>query len=297
MRLNNNYLSQFIVAGRSGQVIIAILGVMAFSLVVGLAVSSRVVTALRQVSYSTQSAEALAFAEAGAEHALKCLADGTCSAGASGSLNIDGAGGNDVDYRISNFDAGAAYVDAFSPLKPGEMVQINLDGYPVNTPVYIHWIMPSWDEFCNQMALEANLVYSDGSGRSYSQRGAWDPWVFWGGLPGYTRFDTPSFSWQQIGGITYIYRVELRPPAGVSPKILRLRFLRGGSLCGGSYGGDVTNHIAVSAPAGATFPLQGLRIESVGYSGKVRRKVQVTRMSPSLPETFDFVYFSGESSF
>src|SRR3990172_4794354 len=64
---------------KKGQALILILLVMAISLTLGVSVASRSITTLKQVSFSAQSAQALAFAEGGIEEALKCLDDGSCA--------------------------------------------------------------------------------------------------------------------------------------------------------------------------------------------------------------------------
>ncbi len=109
---------------KRGQALILILLVMAVSLTLGVSVASRSIATLKQVSFSAQSAQALAFAEAGAEEALKCLDDGSCTIPSDPpAVDLTGDGTNDFDYRIAAL--GGAVLDVFPPLPRDETLELN----------------------------------------------------------------------------------------------------------------------------------------------------------------------------
>ena len=124
---------------KKGQALILILLVMAISLTLGVSVASRSITTLKQVSFSAQSAQALAFAEGGIEEALKCLDDGSCAVPSDpAAVDLTGDGTNDFDYRITAL--GGAVLDSFPPLSRDEAIELSLSGYPSSTPMYISWV-------------------------------------------------------------------------------------------------------------------------------------------------------------
>src|SRR3972149_2902202 len=108
---------------RKGQAFILILLVMAVSLTLGVSVASRSITTLKQVSFSAQSAQALAFAEGGIEEALKCLDDGSCAVPSDpAAVDLTGDGTNDFDYRITAL--GGAGLELLPPLSRAEAVRV-----------------------------------------------------------------------------------------------------------------------------------------------------------------------------
>src|SRR3970040_1994538 len=107
---------------KKGQALILILLVMAISLTLGVSVASRSIATLRQVSFSAQSAQALAFAEAGVEEALKCLDERSCGIPFDpGPVDLTGDGTDDFDYRITAL--GGPVLDAFPPLSRDETIE------------------------------------------------------------------------------------------------------------------------------------------------------------------------------
>jgi len=283
---------------RQGQALIIMIMVMAVSLTLGVAISSRVVTTLRQISYSAQSAEALALAEAGAEDGLKRIKDNSsqpCPGPASPPCSFSDVplGNGTYSYTIDSLAASAVF-DKLSPISRDKAVQIDLNGYPAGTSIYVHWVdknnptennpcvSPTLDTDCP--AMEVSIVYLEGGSYKLLRyawdprptRGANDPNFFTPGSLGYTPLP---------GGITYRYRASLSAPAGTTPKLLRLRALYTA----------VPNSFAISAGAG-TLPSQGVKIISTGYVGRIQRKVEAIRSQPALSELFDFVLFSGSQS-
>lgn len=267
-----------------GQALIFILLVMSASLLIGAGVSFRSVSTLRQISFSEQSNQALSFAEAGAEYALKCLKDGSCGPGDSGSLNVDEEGGDDVDYTIEASGGSQVFTD-FSPLERSKSIQVKLDGYPGDKYIHLYWVNTEDEgEKDKPAALLIHLVYLEGGVyklKSY----AFDP--------DGTRRVSNKFEWPTTGNdqcftlgskpdgtVTYQYRCRLWVPS--EAKALRLTPL---------YNDGVPNTFAIYAPS--TLPRQGAKITAEGQSGQAQRTVEVIRTDPILPGVFDFVYYSG----
>lgn len=270
---------------RLGQALILILLVMAVSLTLGVSVASRSIATLRQVSFSAQSAQALAFAEAGVEEALKCLDDKSCSAPYDpAAADLTGDGTADFDYRITA--VGGAVLDVFPPLSRDETLELNLSGYPPNTPIYVSWINTanSLEVSCPDgtcpAAVEIAVIYQEAV--TYKVlRYAYDPDASRASENGFFAPFTGSYL---VNGITYRYRVSVTVP--FTPIAMRIRPL---------YSATASTFV-FSAEVGRFLPTTGARIESRGTSGSVIRKVEVLRTNPALSELFDFALFSGSKT-
>ena len=265
---------------KKGQALILILLVMAISLTLGVSVASRSITTLKQVSFSAQSAQALAFAEGGIEEALKCLDDGSCAVPSDPpAADLTGDGTNDFDYRITAL--GGAVFDAFPPLSRDETIELSLSGYPSNTPMYISWVntaKPS--EVADPAAVEFAAIYQE-AGVYKVLRYAYDPDASRASENGFFTPFTGSFS---VNGVIYKYRVSISVP--FTPIAIRIRPLYS----------TTASSFVFSAETGRTLPTTGSRIESTGTSGSVQRKIEVLRTNSSLSELFDFALFSGSET-
>ncbi len=265
---------------RSSQALILILLVMAVSLTLGVSVASRTVTTIRQVSFSAQSAQALAFAEAGVEEALKCLSDGSCSPPYDPTaVDLTGDGTVDFDYRITALGGGV--LDSFPALARDETVEISLEGYPASTPIYVSWVnTANGDETADPAAVEVAVIYQE-AGIYKISRYAYDPD---GTRRAENSFFAPFVGSYNVNGVTYRYRFSVSAP--FTPVALRIRPLYS----------TTPSTFAFSAEAGRSFPSQGARVESTGFSGAVKRKIEVLRTEPALSELFDFAVFSGSEA-
>ncbi len=95
-------------------------------------------------------------------------------------------------------------------------------------------------------------------------------------------FSTPTIGNFNVNGINYRYRASVSVP--FTPVAMRVRPLYSATA----------SSFAFSTGAGcASLPTQGARIESTGFSGSVRRKIETLRTNPALSELFDFALFSG----
>src|SRR3989304_4356389 len=201
---------------KKGQALILILLVIAVSLTLGVSVASRSITTLKQVSFSAQSAQALAFAEGGIEEALKCLDDGSCAVPSDpAATDLTGDGTNDFDYRITAL--GGAVLDSFPPLSRDEAIELSLSGYPSSTPMYISWVntaKPS--EVADPAAVEFAAIYQE-AGVYKVLRYAYDPDASRASENGFFTPFTGGFS---VNGVTYAYRVSISVP--FTPIALRI---------------------------------------------------------------------------
>jgi len=273
---------------RKGQALIIILVVMSISLILGIAVSSRAISSIRQISFSDQAATALAFAEGGAEDGLKCLKDRTCTVPFDPPpFDLDGDGIDDFDYRITAL--GNSRVFDLPPIDRDRTVEVDLRGYPAGRLVNVHWVdEDNDDETADPPAIEITIIYCKDGGSSCPTgnfgiiRKAVEPNPKVGRSSGFS-VSTPSGLFHN--GVNYAYKSSIASPSGQSPISLRLKFLYSA----------VPASLAVEADSGI-LPVQGSRIESWGFSGRVVRKVEVTRTVNALSELFDYVLFSGSES-
>lgn len=266
---------------REGQALLLILLVMAVALTIGVAVSSRAILTLRQITFSAQSVQALASAEAGLEDVLKCLNDGTCTAPYDPpAVDLNGDGSNDFDYVAKTVGGTDVFAD-LPPLARDKVAQVSLDGYPAATSVFVSWVKSNnQPEVDNPTALEISLIYLE-EGTYKLARFAYDPDPI---RRSANKFLAPGSLGYIVGGTTYSYQVSIAAPA--APKLLRLRALYS----------KIPSSFAVSAAAGNNLPSQGVEIESTGFSGQVIRKVKAVYTAPALSELFDFVIFSGSDT-
>jgi hypothetical protein len=265
---------------RPSQTLIIISLVVAVALVLGVTISSRIVTTVREISYREQAIMSLSLADSGVEEALKVLKDDPTTAlpysvvGASVTGNpADGT----FDYTVSSYGAGGVF-DDYSPLERGEAIRINIDGY-CEDQLRVYWA-DSATEAGSQAAFEISVVFFDGT-KYILSRGAYDPL---GGRRASNQFLPPTATGAfAINGVTYLNQVIFTLPGcggGVRPVSLRMRAFYSG------------NSFAVEAKPGTVLPAQGWQILSTGEFGEVKRQVEVLRSYPVPPALFDFAIFS-----
>ena len=259
-----------------GQTLILMLIVTVVSLTIGVAISSRAVSTLKQTSYTAQAGKAQKFADAGAEEALgttdlSSLAT-SCPPATPCQRDVDGDTVNDTSYYVEQLGGGTT-VEAI--LEKDETVQIDLTGYGSGQNVNIYWVSGA-DEEANKAALVLTFIYESGSGTNAAKH-AYDPNA--------TRRTTNNFSAPGLGatinGTTYNYGQTIATPAGTN-KALRIRPLYN----------DVKNSFVIQATGANNFPNQGYTITSTGTYGEAEWTAEVTKMNPALPSIFDYAIFS-----
>lgn len=283
-----------------GQTLVIVLLAMVASLTVGLAVSTRTISTLRQTTFTSQAAAALSAAEAGAEEALKRLADtdDTCSASvtsgsscvyssasktytvgpcltaldvASGqykkSFSAAGQSGATFSYCVEQGGGGSG--DYTFDLEKDKTQELKINhgdpgGYG-GSSVSVCWYIQGFDR-----TPAASLEVISVSGSTLVSKAAYN-----------SNTDGQSgngFDSVLIGDATYKNCATVDTS---SVKIVRVRSLYN----------DVS--VVVKPQAGNPLPFQSYQIGSVGSLGGVVKKVRVTKSLPALPSVFDFGLFSG----
>lgn len=258
---------------QQGQTLILILIVTVISLTVGVAISSRAVSTMKQTSYTAQAGKAQKFADAGAEEALALsAAELDALVGTPVSRDVDGVAGNDVTYNVTRVGGGTTVT---ATLEKDQTVQIDLTGYGSGQAVNIYWVSEATEE-ANKAALVLSFIYDD-AGTTKLTKYAYDPD---GVRRGSNNFSAPGLG-ATIGGTTYNYGATINTPTGTN-RIVRVRPLYN----------SVANSFVIQATGANTFPNQGHTITSTGYYGDAQWTVEVTKMNPALPAIFDYAIFS-----
>lgn len=257
-----------------GQTLVVVIIGMAVSLAAGVAISSRALTALKGVSFTTQSTKAYAAAESGVEEGLKRIADSSFAVGTvytgtvadgSFSYSIVNGGGSNGPYALR--------------LEKDKTQEIKLNGVYSDGALNICWDIEG-DSTDNDASLELFLIQrTTGNPSSYTlaQKLGYNPII---GAPRSNGFATAGVA-AIVSGISYRTCAaisNINSPA--NGQLLRIKALYNG-----------TN--AVVVPQGsATLPIQAQIITSTGLSGEASRKIEVTKTLPALPEIFDFTIFT-----
>ena len=249
-----------IMHAKSGQALIAILLVMAISLTLGVSVATRTISTLRQLTFSEQSADALAYAEAGVEEALqqRCSATGGCT---NGTYSVNLTGATNATYTISALSAAnLPEIDKDSTL------EVSLSGHSGAVSV-------CWSSLAANPAITGNYITQQGVTYRFTRR-SFDP--------SSTRRASNGFSNPVKPAACSAYQYGASFPAGVgTPRVIRLRSLYAGP-------------ISIAAPNVSAN--QGNLIVSTGSSGQVKRRVEVRRTFPAISGLFDHAVFSGSTT-
>lgn len=264
--MNARYLPR-----HSGQTLVIVIVAMAISLAAGLAISSKSLTALKGVSYSNQSTAAYHAAEAGVEEALKRLSDQAFADGLIGGSiprPYSGAGtltGANYSYTIDV--GGGGMSDYTLRLDKDKTQEIKLNGSYSTSNLTVCWDLPA--DQGEDASLEMMLVSGTAaSGYTLSQKI---------GVNGGVLRDDNGFEAAEAGSAPYNYCKAVNGiPANA--QILRIKALY--------------NHTSAVVKPSAALPAQSFVINSLGGSGEVKRRLEVTKSLPALPEIFDFAIFT-----
>lgn len=286
-----------------GQTLVIVLLAMVASLTVGLAVSTRTISTLRQTTFTSQAAAALSAAEAGAEEALKRLADteDACSASVTsgGSCvyssasktytsgpcltaldapsgqykkSFSGTGESGATFSYCVEQGGGGSTDYTFDLEKDKTQEIKINsgeagGYS-GSSVSVCWYIQGFDR-----TPAASLEIISVSGSAMISKAAYNS-----NTDGQTG---NGFASAPTGDTTYKNCATVDTP---SVKIVRVRSLYN----------DVS--VVVKPQTGSLLPFQSYQIGSIGSLGGVVKKVRVTKSLPALPSIFDFGLFSGSQS-
>ncbi len=262
---------------QQGQTLILMLIVTVISLTIGVAISSRAVSTLKQTSYTAQAGKAQKFADAGVEHALPDpTAWLSCTAASPCRLDVDGDGDDsEVSYYVEESGGGSQPVTFTS--EQDETYQLNLTAASLNG-LEIEW--------STDVIIVYSVITKTGGNTSIEQKGATDPDESDGcDLPGGSSDPTRVLT----GNDDYPYRIAVSGLSIINPGVGDERYIRIRAM----YCSDVNTNIKVAAlPAGTTLPNQGYKITSKGTYGEAEWTTEVTKMNPSLPSIFDYAIFS-----
>lgn len=252
----------------SGQALLIILLIMAVALTIGLSVISRSITDIKISQQTEEAARAFSAAEAGIEEALV------------GTGELFQRTFEETGAKFETKKAGFPPEGTMEFVFPQELTiddpqTLYLAKYETDGTLTRYYTAGTIDVcWGDNAALEVSIYYQD-AGVYKVARAVVDPVN--GRTPG---SDSPS---GQCAGLGHKKTLSLPSGANITLLFLRLRVLYANAKVG-----------AVAA-SGASFPSQGVEIESTGTAGTSTRKVKVVRFYPAPPVIFDFAIYSGGS--
>ena len=295
----NNLKSQ------SGQILIIFLLILVIGLAIILSIASRAITDLRVSTTSEESSRAYFAAEAGVEEALKRIStEGVAVTG--GSIDL---GQSEVNYSVDTVSLGVDQAFVFpNELAKDDVAQIvflsNFDilsssayGDLGEEKLILYWGKDNVNPNNTTVpgitpALEFTIVYYTG-----------------------TEFKLVKYAFDSAARTnSFCGSVQIAPLG--TPFLSKFRFRREikfrtgeGSPCDDKITtgklvlgrikllyNDEPHPVAIAPESGKTLPGQVKEIIATGKTDSgVTRKLKVTRLHPSLPGLFDWVFFSGQS--
>lgn len=296
----------------SGQIIVLFLLILVVGLAIVLSVASRTVTDIRITTTSDESSRAYFAAEAAIEEALKKVSSsgaGTFTLNFSSLNNSTATVEITEDTSVAEFvyptvipPDGVAQIALMTPFNPPSQANLNngewlggtaltflwgdaVSGVPPNTAIEISIVYATRSGPINWFIETGNIrkvVFDNVSSRS---TGACFSSVV---TPPNVPLQTTGFSFtpEYQATLTILSGsgcTGVNPPPNSKPVMARVRMLYNGSP------------LAVRG-VGADLPPQGFTIDSSGQTPSgVTRRIEVTRLYPSVPSLFDYVLFSGGS--
>ena len=263
-----------------GQTLILMLIVTVISLTIGVAISSRAISTLKQTSYTAQAGKAQKFSDAGIEHVLG-LTDlaaeaASCPPTNHCFLDVDNDTINDTEYYVEQSGGGSDPITFAS--KQDETYEINL------TSADLTQARISWD---GDATIVYSIIHKDSSGNvTIQQRGASDPdeSPLTCGLTGVV--SDPLVSSPGVGAESYDHSITAPGLSVVAGEELYLRIR---PLCSDA---DIQVEGLDSGGGPEPLPTQGYTITSTGTYGEAEWTAEVTKMNPALPAIFDYAIFS-----
>lgn len=288
-----------------GQIIVLFLLVLVVGLAIVLSVASRTVTDIRITTTSDESSRAYFAAEAAIEEALKKVS--SSSVGDIFSLDFSSLNNSTATVEIKAGDSdttfvypteiekdGVAQIALMHPFSPPTQANLKAGTWVGGIPksLTFFWVGPA--------AIEVSVVYATEvgggdyviAGPSSISKQIFDPLgrvSLCFGLPFAENFQTTGFSFDtdrratlNISGSSETCTSLKQPSGTVKPVLARVRTLYNGS--------------PLAVKGNYPLPPQGFTIDSSGQTPSgVTRRIEVTRLYPSVPSLFDYVLFSGGS--
>lgn len=256
---------------QDGQVIIIAVFIMVLALAVGISVSNRFISGLRNISEADNSSKALSVAEAAIEKMLlipaatleSYITNNNC--GTLCHIDIVDTTGQHIQADVTLSHTGQT-IDAPYPLDlvEGQTSEIYLQGYTSGQNVYVCWNTAA--------SIEAQYIYNQSSN------------VLTTPFTG-----NPVTSIHTENGFTtatslFGYSSCMAVPASNTPLALRLK----------TYYLD--SKVFIVPASGYGLPIQGIQISAVGSAGNSKRKVTVVKTNSYVPSQFDYVLFQKSTS-
>jgi hypothetical protein len=250
----------------NGQILLIVLFIMSIALAVGISMSNRFISNLRNRSETDDSSKAMSMAEAAIEKILLISSDtlktyaqnGTC--GSNCHFQVTGSNGQIISADVVLTLTGQSTNEAYPvSINPSQSVEITLNGYTSNQNVYICW----------NTAASVEAIYM------YNQSGVIKatPYAFNSTLASHPEngFTTATslFGYSSCGTIA----------ASQTPLAIRLK----------PYYVETTAYLLPAA--GYALPVQGILITSTGKAGNARRIATVLKTNPYTPTPFDYVLY------
>ena len=274
---------------QKGQTLLFVVVAMTIALSIGINASVRTLTSLSRTSRTDTASRALAAAEGGIERylalssgELEDATEGTCP---EGDYVSDGGFDNGPACKIEFEDASDVLisqafvtVERYTPtyypftLESGQLKEINLYDHEDDT-----YYSDSQIEICWSSDPESDLLYI-----SYDNNGVQERGGLTGNNPPGAPYEAEGFTTAGAGhdGYDNCETVDI----GTDIYGLRIRSLGG------------TSNVAVFPNGGATLPLQGYRITSIGKLEQdqgvtATRVIRIIKTLPYLPVAFDFALY------
>lgn len=265
MKKNIKKLFSTLQCNQSGQTLIIIIVVMTLALTIGVIVSSRFISTLRNISESDNSSRALAVAEAAIENIL-IIPDETLvgyvnhnNCGSDCILEISGLSGYKARADVTLSFAGSSNEPYKIKIPSGEVYQLSLNGYGSDTEIDV-----CWD---NQSSIYASYIYEQ-SGGVLSQSYTYNPVGYSGPINGFL---------EAISNHSHLSCFSVNA-VGV-PRALRIV----------PYSQESVIYFIPSS--GQNIPSQGIEITSVGRAGDAVKTVKVLKTTGYVPEYFDYAVY------
>ncbi len=266
-----NKVSRSIFEKQKGQTLVVIIVLMVIALSIGIAISSKYIRGLRNITQADQASRALAVAEAAVEHILLLpistvedyAINGNCTTDCY--LEITGADGQTIYANVELSVLGNSSDPYISELKVDEDLQVVLNGYPSGESLYVCW---------NQADMSVTGLYVHGTTGGYEADAiAYNPTTTTHGDNNFN-IAAPLFGYNNCFTLT----------TKDDSALLRLK-------------ANYEENIVVIIPAGGTsLPTQGILIESTGVAGNAQKVVSVIITDPILPSQFDYVLWQKDPS-
>ena len=248
-----------------GQTLIIAIIIMILALTVGVMVSNRYISTLKNISESDNSSRALAVAEGAIENILVIPQEtlenyiNYNNCGSACILEISGQSNYRARADVTLNFAGGSNEPYVIKISNGDVYQLSLNGYSSNSTVDVCWDSTA--------SIYGSYIY-ESSGAVLSEIYSYNPIGYAGAANGFSEAvsshgHTNCFSVTALG----------------TPRVLRIK----------PFNEDTFVYFVPSV--GQNIPSQGILITSVGRSGDAVKTVQVLKTTGAVPEYFDYVIY------